>query len=456
VKPFSAPSYGPAAFSLQGGIPYQLTYPDFYAGQQPLAGTVGNPTNYLDPNAGRPARILQWSIGLQRELARDLVVEAAYVGNRGVWWAAQTLNPLSNDAISPERLASYGLSLDNPNDLKLLASPVNSALAASRTYNCTPGTPTTPAIPGGGGVCSFGTAPYSGFPTGLTVAQALRPMPEYTMVVNHWDPLGNTWYDSLQAKVTKRLSHGLDFVVSYTWSKSLALGAADNNNYSSPVPPPINDVFNRKIDKTLSGYDQPQAIIVAGNYTTPKLRGVLGNKYLSLIARDWTLGAVLRYQSGLPIQVPQASTNLSSYVFQTSFADRVPGVPLFTQDLNCHCFDPNKTFVLNPAAWVNPPVGQFGTSAAYYSDYRYQRRPGENLSIARNFPFREGRMNLQIRAEFTNIFNRTQINNPTVTNAFATQTTNASGQTTAGFGYINNGTTFGAPRQGTLVARFQF
>jgi hypothetical protein len=65
-------------------------------------------------------------------------------------------------------------------------------------------------------------------------------------------------------------------------------------------------------------------------------------------------------------------------------------------------------------------------------------------------------MNLQIRAEFTNIFNRTQINNPTVTNAFATQTTNAAGQTTAGFGYVNTGTTFGAPRQGTLVARFQF
>jgi hypothetical protein len=276
------------------------------------------------------------------------------------------------------------------------------------------------------------------------------------MVVNHWDPLGNTWYDSLQAKVTKRLSHGLDFVVSYTWSKSLALGAADNNNYSSPVPPPINDVFNRSIDKTLSGYDQPQAVIIAGNYTTPKLRGALGNKYLSWAARDWTLGAVFRYQSGLPIQVPQASTNLSSYVFQTSFADRVPGVPLFTHDLNCHCFDPNKTFVLNPAAWVNPPVGQFGTSAAYYGDYRYQRRPTENVSIARNFPFREGRMNLQIRAEFTNIFNRTEVNNPTVTNAFATQTTNTAGQTTAGFGYINTGTTFGAPRQGTLVARFQF
>ncbi|MBV8903726.1 MAG: hypothetical protein JOZ22_08825 [Acidobacteriia bacterium] len=45
--------------------------------------------------------------------------------------------------------------------------------------------------------------------------------------------------------------------------------------------------------------------------------------------------------------------------------------------------------------------------------------------------------------------------NPTATNALATQNAN-NGQTTAGFGYINTGTTFSAPRQGQLVARFQF
>jgi hypothetical protein len=135
--------------------------------------------------------------------------------------------------------------------------------------------------------------------------------------------------------------------------------------------------------------------------------------------------------------------------------NRVPGQPLFLKDLNCHCFDPNTTFVLNPAAWVNPPAGQFGTAAGYYSDYRYQRRPSESMSLGRNFRIKE-RANLQIRADFTNIFNRTEANNPTSTNALATQTRNAAGQTTAGFGYINTGTTFSAPRQGTLIARFTF
>jgi hypothetical protein len=135
----------------------------------------------------------------------------------------------------------------------------------------------------------------------------------------------------------------------------------------------------------------------------------------------------------------------------------VPGVPLFTQDLNCHCFDPNKTFVLNPAAWTDPAPGQFGTSPAYYNDYRFARRPAENLSLARNFRVKE-RANLQIRAEFTNIFNRTETNNPTIVNAAATQTTN-NGQTLAGFGYINTAALAAPlrqPRQGQIVARFTF
>ena len=51
------------------------------------------------------------------------------------------------------------------------------------------------------------------------------------------------------------------------------------------------------------------------------------------------------------------------------------------------------------------------------------------------------------------MFNRTEPNNPTATNALATQTRNAAGLTTAGFGYINTATT-GTPRQGQLVARF--
>ena len=64
-------------------------------------------------------------------------------------------------------------------------------------------------------------------------------------------------------------------------------------------------------------------------------------------------------------------------------------------------------------------------------------------------------MNFQIRADFTNVFNRTQPVNPVSNNAGATQSTSG-GLTTGGFGYINTSSVFAQPRQGTLVARFTF
>ena len=126
-------------------------------------------------------------------------------------------------------------------------------------------------------------------------------------------------------------------------------------------------------------------------------------------------------------------------------------------DLNCHCYDPNKTFVLNPAAWSDPAAGTFGTAAGYYSDYRYQRKPVENLGMGREFRVKEHYV-ASIRVEFTNVFNRANTPNPTSTNAKATQTVSgATGLNTAGFGWINTASVGGTtPRQGTIVGRFQF
>jgi hypothetical protein len=303
----------------------------------------------------------------------------------------------------------------------------------------------------------FGTPPYPGFPLSATVAQSLRPFPEYGTISAQWAPLGDTWYDSLQVKVIKRFSHGLDASYSLAWQKSLTMGAESEGTGGGVV----NDVFNRQNSKYLSQFDQPLVSFIAVNYTVPKFggNGGMASKGLSWLARDWTLGALLQYRSGLPIQSPTATapalTATAGPFFQGTFMNRVPGQPLFTQDLNCHCFDPSTTFVLNKDAWVNPPAGQFGTSAAYYSDYRYQRRPTENLNFGRTFRFRE-RMSLNIRAEFSNIFNRTEVSNPTSSNALLTQAKNAAGQTTGGFGFVNTSTVFALPRQGTIVARFTF
>ena len=61
--------------------------------------------------------------------------------------------------------------------------------------------------------------------------------------------MGDTWYDSLQIKLTKRYSHGLTAQVAYTWSKSLTNAANSNTSYLTPNDPVLNDPFNLPTDQ---------------------------------------------------------------------------------------------------------------------------------------------------------------------------------------------------------------
>ena len=67
--------------------------------------------------------------------------------------------------------------------------------------------------------------PYTGFPANQQLAQALRPFPQFTNIPVYWNPMGKSWYDSLQVKATKRFSHGLSFLSTFTWQKSFSLGS---------------------------------------------------------------------------------------------------------------------------------------------------------------------------------------------------------------------------------------
>ena len=84
---FYAPSFGDPASTLKNGLQYTNT--DLYGHEQdigiiPYLGKINTPPYYIDRNGGRPPRINQWTISLQREFTKDLVLEASYVGNRCV------------------------------------------------------------------------------------------------------------------------------------------------------------------------------------------------------------------------------------------------------------------------------------------------------------------------------------------------------------------------------------
>jgi hypothetical protein len=130
---------------------------------------------------------------------------------------------------------------------------------------------------------------------------------------------------------------------------------------------------------------------------------------------------------------------------------------MLTVDPNCHCFDPQRTIVLNTNAWTNPAPGQWGVSAPFYNNYRWRRQPSEAMSFGRNFRMgHEGRYNLQIRAEFQNLFNRLFLSAPTAGSITAAPTTSG-GVYTGGYGTIATIGGAGAqPRSGQAVARFTF
>ena len=420
--------------TLANGIPLKPVWPSTSQSLFPSLSAV----NVVDQNSGRPARQSQWSIGIQREITHDTLIEASYVGNVGVWWVANGL--VNYNAINPATLAADGLNVQNAATRSLFTSTIGSAAAQAAGFRL----------------------PYPTFPLSATVAQSLRPFPQYGTITSLLAPDGKTWYDALHIKATQRLSHGLSLTSTLVWSKTQTMGAAGISS-GTTTDGAVNNVFNRRVNKELSAFDQPLQWITAANYTVPALNAsTVPMKAARQILGFWTFGALLSYASGLPILAPASNNSLASVLYQTTFENRVPGVPLYTvPNINCHCYNPSATFVLNPAAWTDAPAGTFGTSAPYYTDYRFQRRPSENMSVSRRFRITE-RVALNLRVELNNVFNRATPPDPTATNAQATQVRAANGNTVSGFGFINTAAVAGGisglsgPRNGAIVARFVF
>jgi hypothetical protein len=422
----------PASF-LRNGLTYDraaLYTPTLLPGLGLQPGNVvGNVGRFFDRRGGRPQRINQWNIALQREFLKDFSLEVAYVGNRGAWLEAN--NMASMNLNSTERLAAFGLNLNNAADRDLLTRNLSDPLVVARGFR----------------------QPYAGYPTNRTLAQSLRPFPQFTDTLNPtWAPIGNSWYDSLQAKFTKRFSHGLDITSSLTWQKTIALGSGGTGGAQGGG---INDMFNRPNQRSLAGDYRPLTLVTAFNYQTPKFTG---NKIVGAITGNWVFGGILTYRSGALISVPNSvSSNMNAYQFQGTRMNRVEGVNPFLFDSGCHCIDPNRdTQILNPAAWQDVPQGQWGYSAPTYSDYRWVRGANEQLSMGRSFPFKENRARFEVRVEMFNAFNRVTLPAPSSGNPGQTPTFDSQGRQTGGFGFINVIDGLGGARTGQLVARIQW
>ena len=438
----NSPSYIPAAAQFVNiEVPGSIATPAFPVtdpNRYPVLGTLTGAPVMPDANENRPPRSNQFSLGIQREITRSFVMEAAYVGNRVVWLAGG-LGNLSR--LSPQQYAAYGLypypgtgpaGYNNNNDRNLLAQSISSAAVIQNEA--------------AHGITNL--LPYSGFPTSSSLQSILYPFPQFGALNPTGSATGNSKYDSLQMKATKRLSNGLQASGAFTWAKGFTRATRQ-------------DFFNPQSSVWALQQIPPEALTFNFVYTTPKAPFL--NNWENQITRGWQIGGFAIYQSGAFL-VPPASPTLN---FLSSEDTLVPGQPLYNVNINnIHSYNPATTQVLNPAAWAACPTNTTCTATGtLYSNFRGPRTPTENANLGRNFRIKE-RINFQIRAEFVNIFNRTLLPAPTTANP-QNPVTKTAGINSAGFGVINTFATAGSQpttatppyltgRTGTLIARFTF
>jgi hypothetical protein len=255
----------------------------------------------------------------------------------------------------------------------------------------------------------FGVIPRSsslGDPT-ITVAQLLKPYPQYTTVSLYRNNVGTTRYNGLELSVRQRFSQGLSYSASYTRSTLVddASSVFDASILTGPVANfPVADSFNRGLERDYSTGDVPHdfaASVVwdlpAGNGRAHHPRGAVGT-----LANDWTVTSLVTLQSGVPVAVTQA-TNFNAFAgFGTQRPNRVgdPQLPAGERT-------PARWF--DTAAFAIAP--RFTLGNASRNPVRGPAYRNVDLAVSRRLPVGTA-FSVDLRAEIFNLLNTPPLGNP--------------------------------------------
>ncbi len=335
-----------------------------------------NDVDVMGNNYGKAPRIYNWSFNIQQEF-KSFVLDIAYVGNRGHGL---------NSTIDLNQLPISRLALGT-----LLQRPISSPEVIAAGF----------------------AKPYATFPDNQSLAQSLRPYPQYFGVLDRNSGIGKTWYDSIQTKVERRFGFW-QLMAAHTFSKSLA-----SNHYRQIFSQHFNvgaqDAYNPEDMKAISPFDQPHVINILNTFTLPfgKGRKFLnsGNFVTNLLVADWSISSIQNYRSGAPIQISAPNTLANGVLFSRfKKANRgsgpiLTGIDRTTLDPN----DPTKRY-FNINAFTIPGQFALGTSSSYLRDFRQPPVFEENISIAKRLKFPvygDRTVNMTLRADAFNAFNRT-------------------------------------------------
>ncbi len=359
---FNTPDNGVSpAFQLDNGFPQDFLRapfidPTFLNGQ-------GASTSF--PHNGEPAYVNQWNFGIQRQFGRDFLMEATYAGSSAV-------GSISNKH-NYNQAPSTRLSLGN-----LLLQNLSSDAAR------TAGIPT----------------PYAGFSG--TVAQALRPFPQFLNIGEFFEKDGHTTYHSLQVKAEKRMSEGLTFLLAYTWSKNLVNADYPLNGgtiFGFGFP---QDNADARADKAISPTDLPHRLVLSWVWELPfgpGKRWAAGP--LHHLAGGWQIAGVFAYQNDFPLRF---TTNVPNQVFGGAIRPNVAPGAAFRAPVAGESFDPFRDRYIHTGFLTLPAAFTFGNAAFNYN-YRGFASYSEDIALEKSFRFSE-QWRLVLRGEAFNLLNR--------------------------------------------------
>jgi hypothetical protein len=381
---------------------------------------IGSDVQFFDPNF-KTGRTVQWSVDVQRQLPYHLVGSIGYIGSKGT--------RLRSDFGRLNAVPFNALKLG----FALLNEPLGAVSASDRAYAQSVGV-TLPAS---------NNAVFPGF--NGSVAQALRPFPQYGNISNILESQGTSNYNALQLKLDRRFARGIQFGASYTFSK-LITDAAEDVLGQNPLGGILQIPGDRKSLRSVSPNNPTHAFVV--NYLIELPFGK-GKRWLNqggivnALFGGFQISGIQRYQSGLPLIFldtdPGARSFLDLIGVQGNLRLNLTGQPIFAPRSDTLVFPAGLggvpgVYVLNRSAFAAPPNFQsppgnpaIGSPAyaAYYSNplaffgsvgvlpnVKSDPFLSENISLLKKTRITET-ITLELGAEAFNIFNRTRFFAPT-------------------------------------------
>jgi len=403
----------------------QLPYPS----QVPFTPAIGNAAVIFDfpykkdnkfpelPNArsvGISPYDQAWSVGVQRELPRNMFMSLSYVGNRAIH--LPTTLELSNQP-NPSVL-QYG---------PLLGMNILDPAVVAAGF-----TPPYPEY-----VEQFGSS--------AILEQALTPFPQFAGYFPVYEMDGTAFYNAFQAQGEKRFTGGVSFLANYTYARLTANTAIG----SGPFSPNGMNAYNPAPEYVPSFLEQPYSFKFVGTYELPFGKGkryVNQGGIASALAGGWQISAILNYSGGFPFGAYNSFNPLLVNSFDRP--DIVHGVSLKTFSYGrSKDYFTGKTAVqpvqFTTNGFQNTGPWELGSSVRAYSALHTPPLRLESFNVIKSFHIWES-LQASVRLDYFNAFNRTQFQAPDNNSLDST------------FGQITNLSSQISNRQGQATFRIEF